>query len=246
MNIMIIRTYNDTLHIWKRVNEEIMKMTEGENSFEKVAEELNITVEKVQYYWQYWMNKPENEPLTLSTDHSDLQDVNSSKIEPLENQRPQLKGEMQAKLVSPRKVIFFWDSSDLPKQLFQHYFNINFDDLVQMIRIYDVTQIKFNGKNAHHFYDIPVPYQNGYWCVKGLFSNRSYLAEIGVKLSGGSFFPLLRSNSISIPKLDMVGNQDIYQDIIQLYQYEEQPPKWREYVSTYSYYIENSLDGGEK
>jgi hypothetical protein len=153
---------------------------------------------------------------------------------------------MQAKLIPPRKAIFFWDSSDLPKQLFKFYFNIRFDDLVPVIRIYDVTQIQFNGKNAHHFYEIPISYQQGYWIVKGLFSNRSYLAEVGVKLSNGSFFPLLWSNSIRIPKLENILDNEFYQDISQLYRDEEQTPKWREFVSTYSYYLDNGSDGGKK
>lgn len=153
---------------------------------------------------------------------------------------------MEAKLASPRKVTFFWDTNDLPKKLFQHYFNINFDDLVQLIRVYDVTPIQLNGKNAYRFYDIHVPYSQGYWLVKGLLPNRSYLAEIGVKLSPDEFFPLLRSNSITIPEYETVNNPMFDREVFQPHQLEEHPPKWREYVSTYSYYLDHGKNGEEK
>jgi hypothetical protein len=230
----------------KRVNEEMIKMAEEENFFQIIAEDLNLSMDRVQFYWKNWMCKQETVPENLEQNQPKFQDQISSQANPLGNDDvPQIHGEMQAKLITPRKVIFFWDSSYLPKQFFQLYFNICFDELVQVIRIYDVTKIEFNGKNAHHLYDIPIPYQQGYWIVKGLFSNRSYLAEIGVKLSNNDFFPVLRSNSIRMPKLETVMNHEIHQDLSQFYRHEEQQPKWREFVSTYSYYLENGNDGGK-
>jgi uncharacterized protein len=223
-----------------------MKMTEEEYTFQKIAEDLHLTVDRVQSYWKNWMGKQEDLLVNLNSNQTNLQDEDPSQTNPPVTNIPQLQGKMQAELIPPRKAIFFWDSSDLPKQFFQYYFNIRFDELVPVIRIYDVTQIQFNGKNAHHFYEIPISYQQGYWIVKGLFSNRSYLAEVGVKLSNGSFFPLLRSNSIRIPKLENVLDNELYQDISQLYRDEDQTPKWREFVSTYSYYLDNGSDGGKK
>jgi hypothetical protein len=223
-----------------------MKITEEENSFEKVAEDLHLTPERVRLYWENWINKNENLSLHENLNHQEIQDESSPQTRPLVNGYPLLNGEMQAKHVSPHKIIFIWDSSELPKLLFQHYFNIDFDSQVQMLRIYDVTQIQFNGKNAHHFYDLPVPHQQGYWFVKGLFSNRSYVADIGVEVNGRDFFPLLRSNSIQMPKLGKANNHEFYQDVHQLHHYREQIPSWREHVSTYSYYLHNEGDGGGK
>jgi uncharacterized protein len=223
-----------------------MKMTEEENTFQKIAEDLHLTVGQVQSYWENWMGQKEDSLVNLNQNQTNLPDEVSSQANSQISNIPQMQGKMQAKLISPRKAIFFWDASDLPKQFFQYYFNIHFDDLVPVIHIYDVTEIQFNGKNAHHFYEIPISYQQGYWVVKGLFSNRSYLAEVGVKLSNGSFFPLIRSNSIRIPKLETVLDNEQYQDISQLYRDEEQTPKWREFVSTYSYYLDNGSDGGKK
>lgn len=74
--------------------------------------------------------------------------------------------------------------------------------------------------------------------MKGLLSNRKYLAEIGMKLTDGSFFPLLRSNPVHTPKLDAAVHHPIYRDVFQLQRYEERMPKWTEHVSTYCYYVE--------
>lgn len=150
-----------------------------------------------------------------------------------------IKGGIQAKLVSPQKVALFWDMDELPKKRIELTFNTYFADLVKVIRIYDVTKIKFNGKNAHHYYEIPVPYKQSYWFVEGLLSNRSYLAEIGISLPEDRFFLLLRSNAVQTPKLDAVVYQAIYHDVIQLRGQEGRRPNRTEYVSTYNYYLQN-------
>ncbi len=156
-----------------------------------------------------------------------------------------IKGEMQAKLVSPRKMILLWETYDLPKPFLDLFLNISSEELVQAIRIYDVTNVKFNGENAHHFFEITVPYQQEYWFVKGLLSNRRYLAEIGV-ITAGSFIPLLRSNPVQTPKLDSAVQHPIYQDVFQLQQYEERIPAQTEHISTYCYFVERDHDRSVK
>jgi uncharacterized protein len=150
-----------------------------------------------------------------------------------------IKGELVAKLVAPQKMFLFWDPSQLPKMIIQFYFNHPIEELVSVIRVFDVTDINFNGKNAHHYYEIYVPYPNSHWIVKGLAANRRYLAELGVYLPETGYFPLFRSNSIETPALSIPDGNELYQDFLQLKRHEECPPKWRDYVSTYSYYEES-------
>ncbi|MFJ5715372.1 DUF4912 domain-containing protein [Neobacillus sp. NPDC093127] len=151
-----------------------------------------------------------------------------------------LKGELTAKLVTPGKMILFWDVSELPKKMTELFFNCRFEDLVTVIRIYDVTDITFNGKNAPHFYEITVPYQSGHWFIKGLSPNRSYTAELGIHLSEANFFPVFRSNCIQTTKSALLSGIEINRDLIQYQQYEDHPPKWLDHVSTYSYYLESN------
>ncbi|MED3715559.1 DUF4912 domain-containing protein [Neobacillus thermocopriae] len=151
-----------------------------------------------------------------------------------------IKGELKAKLVTPQKMFLYWDASDIPKKIIQSFFHLNFDKLVPIVRIYDVTEIIFNGKNAHHFYEVSISYQQGFWFIKGLTANRSYVAELGVYVSETSFFPIFRSTCIHTPSADIPLSNELYQDVLQFKRYEEEPPKWRDYVSTYSYYVEKN------
>ncbi|MBV7507485.1 DUF4912 domain-containing protein [Bacillus sp. sid0103] len=154
-----------------------------------------------------------------------------------------LKGELVAKLVTPHKILLFWEVSQIPQKIIERYFNLSFNRLIPVVRMYDVTDLVFNGKNAHHFFEIVVPYQNGHWFIKGLVANRSYVAELGFNISDREFFPLFRSNSIHTPMMKIPNGNEIHYDLIQLKQHEEHPPKWIDHVSTYSYYeVEKTVE----
>jgi hypothetical protein len=148
------------------------------------------------------------------------------------------KGELAIKLVAPRKILLSWDVSEVPKKILAAFFQESFGKLVSLARIYDVTDLCFTGKNAHHFFEIAVPYQNGYWFVKGLTPNRSYIAELGVQLPGYDFFPFFRSNCLQTTSTDIPNNDEPSHHLLDNQRYEENPPKWLEDVSTYSYYGE--------
>lgn len=162
--------------------------------------------------------------------------------EPKNNHSPlhfvPVKGELQMKLVSPRKIILFWEVSKIPSKVIQLFFNRQLEQLMQVVRIYDVTGIIFNGRNAHHFHEIVVPYKNGHWFIKGLVSNRSYVAELGVKFSANDFFPILRSNTLQTPLMKISNLNEMNHELLRFQQIENRPPKWMDYVSTYSYYGE--------
>jgi len=217
--------------------EEIIKLRSEGLSFRKIASELNTTVGKVQYRWNKWIEENNdqltNEPKRQSTKETSSSDYSiSSEFIPL-------KGELKAKLVTPRKIILFWDNSELPKKIIQLFFNQKFEQLVTVARVYDVTNILFNGKNAH-FNEITVPYQSGHWFIKGLAENRSYIAELGVYTADNVFFPLYRSESIQTPALDIQDGSTFHQELTQFQRYEEESPKWVEQVSTYSYYVKSN------
>jgi uncharacterized protein len=154
------------------------------------------------------------------------------------------KNILHVKLVSSSKIELFWNASELPMSVIQFYFNYQFAELTQVMRIYDVSQIIFNGLNAHHFFEIAVPYYHGSWTVKGLEQNRSYIAELGVKFPDSRFFPLLRSNCIYTTGIEnsLEIEQVPHNRSDQLYQ--DQSSAWTKHVSTYSYYKEFS--SGEK
>lgn len=150
------------------------------------------------------------------------------------------KGELKAKLAAPRKIIVFWEASKLPKKIIELFFHRKFEELVTVVRIYDVTNLIFNGKNAHYFHDIPVPYHSEQWFVKGLAENRCYIVELGVYFSEIEFFPLYRSNYLQMPSPEFPNGDGYIQNLLPFQRYEDQPPQWMEQVSTYSYYLKST------
>lgn len=221
--------------------DEIIKLREDGLSFRKIASELNTTVGRVQYRWNKWSNKQENK-VTCNTNDEKPQHPESS-INQLSSELTPLKGELQAKLISPRKIILLWQVSEIPEKIIQISFNKQFKELVQVVRVYDVTDIIFNGNNAHHFYELAVPYQNGYWVIKGLVANRNYIAELGVNINEANFFPVFRSNSVQTPTMELTSGKEIYYDLAHELQLEASPPKWLKHVSTYTYYGESKTTG---
>lgn len=218
--------------------EEIIKLRGDGLSFRKIASELNTTVGKVQYRWNKWIEESNNE-ITNELNRQSTKDSNSSD-DSISPELIPLKGELKARLITPRKIILFWDVSELPKKIIERLFNCKFEELVTVFRIYDVTNILFNGKNAHHFIEITVPYQSGHWFVKGLAENRCYVAELGVYVYNNEFFPLYRSDSIQTPSLDIQSGGTYQQELLQFQRFEEESPKWIEQVSTYSYYVKSN------
>lgn len=72
-----------------------------------------------------------------------------------------------------------------------------------VIRVYDVTDIIFNGNNAHHRLDtiVTLESKNGYLHV-GL-PDRVLCAEIGILTANGTFRILARSNTVRTPRVDV-------------------------------------------
>ncbi|WHZ01745.1 DUF4912 domain-containing protein [Neobacillus sp. YX16] len=217
--------------------EEIIKLREDGLSFRKIASHLNTTIGRVQYRWSKYINNLENNIEVVSVEENTQREVSELNHQTIEY--TPVKGELQVKLVTPRKVIVYWEASKVPVKVITSFYDRPFEELVHIVRIYDVTDIIFTGNNAYHYYDITVPYNQGYWFIKGLTANRSYVAELGVKLNENEFFPVLRSNSVQTPTMGNLKGSEIYTNLVNFQQIDNFSPKWIDYVSTYSYYGES-------
>lgn len=63
-------------------------------------------------------------------------------------------------------------------------------------RVYDVTDIIFDGHNAHGSFDLRLSGLRGSYYFPISLPARNYLAEVGLMASDGSFHPLSRSNTV--------------------------------------------------
>ncbi len=70
-----------------------------------------------------------------------------------------------------------------------------------VLRMYNVTMIDFNGTNASHYFDIEAGPSTNNWYINLWHDNVSYVGEIGLRLSGGRFFPFARSNFVHMPRI---------------------------------------------
>lgn len=62
-----------------------------------------------------------------------------------------------------------------------------------------MTDIYFNGYNAHRVFQLSVPPDADNWYINGVESRRRYLADLGIQVIEGGFFAILRSNIVETP-----------------------------------------------
>jgi hypothetical protein len=69
----------------------------------------------------------------------------------------------------------------------------------RVLRVYDVSQIIFDGKNAHRFFDIEISQEANSWYIDTGGPGRSWCIDYGLKLTNGDFITILRSNTVTTP-----------------------------------------------
>lgn len=77
-----------------------------------------------------------------------------------------------------------------------------------VLRMYDVTLISFNGRNANHYFDIDVGYSTKNWHINLWCDNVSYVAELGTKNKKGGFSAIARSNTVTTPRSENSNRKD--------------------------------------
>lgn len=69
----------------------------------------------------------------------------------------------------------------------------------KVLRVYDISNIVFNGKNAHKFFDIEVGAEADNWYINTAGPGRSWCVDYGLKLANGEFITIVRSNTVHSP-----------------------------------------------
>ncbi|MGE5197484.1 MAG: DUF4912 domain-containing protein [Deltaproteobacteria bacterium] len=69
----------------------------------------------------------------------------------------------------------------------------------RVLRIYDVSHIVFNGKNAHRYFDIDVGPDATNWYIDTGGPGRSWCVDLGFLLPDGRFIMIARSNVVYTP-----------------------------------------------
>lgn len=77
-----------------------------------------------------------------------------------------------------------------------------------VLRVYDVTDISFNGSNAHSFFDIELKGLASSWYINVGLPDKSWVVDIGMVSKKGKFYLLARSNTIKTPRFGMSDQLD--------------------------------------
>jgi len=76
-----------------------------------------------------------------------------------------------------------------------------------ILRVYDITNVNFNGVNANSFFDIELKGLAASWYIN-VDQNRSWVVDIGIVTKKGAFYMLARSNAVSTPRFGMSDKFD--------------------------------------
>ena len=100
----------------------------------------------------------------------------------------------------PWWIFAYWEiQPDLVERVKAEISDDKRGDLRFIMRVYDISYIDFNGKNAHYYFDITIPYGAEKWYINVNGPGRSWIAEMGWLSRDGQFYPVVRSNVVYTP-----------------------------------------------
>jgi len=101
----------------------------------------------------------------------------------------------------PNFLYAYWEvSSCTIGELSTKLHKENFARSSWVLRVYDVTDINFNGSNANKYFDIYVGSESDNWYINVLEINRVWCVDLGLIAPDGSFILVARSNVVSTPR----------------------------------------------
>ncbi len=93
----------------------------------------------------------------------------------------------------------YWEIKQETVERLKHELKDEFYKAKRLLRVYDVTNIIFNGSNANRFFDIQIHEFANNWYIDAGAPGRSWCVDLGLKLSDGRFITILRSNVVQTP-----------------------------------------------
>ena len=102
--------------------------------------------------------------------------------------------------IDPHRLHAYWEITHRDKKIILEQLDDPSYSQRQIIRVYDVTYIHFDGNNAHSYFDIEVDKDKGNWYINLWSPHKSFCAEIGMRSFQDDFYPIARSNYIDTPR----------------------------------------------
>ena len=99
----------------------------------------------------------------------------------------------------PRWLHSYWEIRDRTSGGLKSRLGDDFYRAKKVLRVYDVTNIIFDGTNANRFFDIQINDFANSWYVDTDGPGRAWCVDLGLMLADGRFITILRSNVVQTP-----------------------------------------------
>lgn len=109
----------------------------------------------------------------------------------------------------PHWLHAYWEISPASSKAAKTKLGRGFEKSRYVLRMHDVTEVDFNGKNANHSFDLDVGPHTSHWYIQLWRDNVNYCGEIGLKTPDGRFHSLARSNCVSTPRASFSERRDV-------------------------------------
>ncbi len=116
----------------------------------------------------------------------------------------------------PVWIYVYWEISQNSINNLAKQFGDNFNSSSLTVRVYDVTDIMFDGSNANRFFDVSVNRNASSWYINVGEFNRSWCVDIGYTLKNGEFVTVSRSNVMAMPRHGVSNVTDEQWALLQL------------------------------
>lgn len=109
------------------------------------------------------------------------------------------KDEIILQIRDPWWLYSYWEVTLNTWAKLKQQFKDIFHSAKKTLRVYDVSQKIFNGKNAHKFFDIEINHEADTWYIDAAGPGKSWCVDFGLKLPNGEFITIVRSNTVQSP-----------------------------------------------
>ncbi len=103
----------------------------------------------------------------------------------------------------PYWAYVYWDIDETKYKEVQYLIQTHSGRIKTILRVYDVTDVEFNGFNAHRAFDVDVNLEAKAWYIHTGVPDRDYLVDIGLLDDQGKFYLIARSNIMRTPRDSM-------------------------------------------
>jgi uncharacterized protein len=98
-----------------------------------------------------------------------------------------------------RWLYAYWELKGATVERLKNEWGEAFYSAKRVLRVYDVSNIIFNGQNAHRFFDVYVNDLANNWYIDTAGPGRSWCVDFGLLLADGRFITIVRSNTVHTP-----------------------------------------------